>query len=512
MSARRIHNINWASVAFWGVLVIHLIPFLSYHWFPTVDGPGHLYNARIIHDLLAGDAQAQAYFRLNPFPEPNWLGHAIMAASLSVAPALVAEKAILLLYAVGLPLAFRYCVRAHHEHDPWMALLIFPFVISYPVRMGFFNYSLSLVLLLVMLGAWLRWMNALSVCRWAIIILLLVLLWFAHLSSLLLAIVLMALASTLLGGERRWKMAASVAVLSLPFALLTTWYAVHHAGEAYPAEQRSPTTTLFEWLRDGRPFVSLSDEEVVFTRWFVIALAAGGIWVVLKAPRVVRSIRSFHWIAALVLLAAVFVLPDSMAAGKFLTPRLMLLFWLFAALAIVSGPVPKAARLFMLVLLLGADAFALRYHQEKTRALNTELAELLEVEAHIGSDDVVVPFNQSDNWLHSNFSAYLGATTGAIVLDNFLANTPTSPVLWSARADRGTGWGDFATSNTPCFDTSADPHTTGAATKAIWWSWDAARADSCTAASHHWLQQHCRRIGSSSNGRAEVFDPRQGPE
>jgi hypothetical protein len=490
---------------FWVLLIAHLLPFLAFPWFPTVDGPGHLYNARIIHDLAGGDVQAADFFRLNPFPEPNWLGHAIMAALLALVPACVAEKALLLLYAMGLPLAFRWCVRAERDHDPWMILLIFPFVISYPARMGFFNYSLSLVLLLVVLGAWLRWLDHMDMRRRAILLLWLLLLWFAHLSNLLLAFALMALAAVLRPSQGRAGAFASIALLCAPFALLGAWYAVHHTGSEHHAAQRFPIATLLSWLRDGRPFVSLSDGEVVFTRWFVIALLVGSIWVLVKAPYAVRSTRSIHWVAALVLLAAVFILPDSMAAGKFLTPRLMLLVWMFAALAIASGPVPNAARWCTLVVLLGADAFALRYHMEKTRALNIELAELLEVGAHIGTDDVVVPFNQSDNWLHSNFSAYLGATTGAMVLDNFLANTPTSPVLWANTADRGSTWGNFATSTRPCFDTLADPRGGSRATKALWWSWDALRADSCTAASHAWLRRHSHKSMASPTGRAVLF-------
>ena len=51
---------------FYSLVLINLIPLLITKYFPTVDGPAHLYNARLIIDLLANNTSPLAdYFVFN---------------------------------------------------------------------------------------------------------------------------------------------------------------------------------------------------------------------------------------------------------------------------------------------------------------------------------------------------------------------------------------------------------------------------------------------------------------
>ncbi|MEO8588634.1 MAG: hypothetical protein ABI432_04635, partial [Flavobacteriales bacterium] len=168
------------NALFYLMLALHAVPVLVFRWFPTLDGPGHLYNARIVRSLMAGDGAIGRFFEVNSFPEPNWLGHAIMAGVMTFAPAHIAEKTVMLLYVIGLPLAFRFALR-HLGSAGWATLLIFPFIYGFTFRVGFLNFSLALPLLLLSLG-----MGLGSRARWPLA-LVLTILYFAHLTCFLLA-------------------------------------------------------------------------------------------------------------------------------------------------------------------------------------------------------------------------------------------------------------------------------------------------------------------------------------
>src|SRR5437763_12491457 len=87
--------------------LIAIVPIWSVHYLPTGDGPCHLYNASILHDLLIGTAKEPiaSWYRIDWRPHPNWIGHAALALLLFVFPPLIAEKilvsAIVLTFLAG---------------------------------------------------------------------------------------------------------------------------------------------------------------------------------------------------------------------------------------------------------------------------------------------------------------------------------------------------------------------------------------------------------------------------
>ncbi|MBL7986020.1 MAG: hypothetical protein JNM91_13530, partial [Flavobacteriales bacterium] len=61
-----------AEPIFFLLLALHLaFPFAT-HFFPTLDGPVHLHNARLLKELLLGNEAVRSTFSLHPLPVPNW--------------------------------------------------------------------------------------------------------------------------------------------------------------------------------------------------------------------------------------------------------------------------------------------------------------------------------------------------------------------------------------------------------------------------------------------------------
>src|SRR4029450_3276817 len=87
------------------VLVAALVPVLGaiwgVRWFVTQDGPAHLYNAHILASSLGPTSPFAAYSVVRWEALPNWGGHLVTAALISLMPASVAGPAITTLTLVG---------------------------------------------------------------------------------------------------------------------------------------------------------------------------------------------------------------------------------------------------------------------------------------------------------------------------------------------------------------------------------------------------------------------------
>src|SRR4051794_29608435 len=92
---------------FLALALLQLVPIWSVHYLPTCDGPSHVYNAWIFHELVSGHRGVIAdYFAIDWHPHPNWIATAFMGVLMFVVPPLVAEKifvtVIVLLFALAM--------------------------------------------------------------------------------------------------------------------------------------------------------------------------------------------------------------------------------------------------------------------------------------------------------------------------------------------------------------------------------------------------------------------------
>ena len=60
-------------------LIIHLLPLFSVDILLTLDGPSHLYNAKLFNELLTGNDLVSELYQINTELVPNYLGHLILS-------------------------------------------------------------------------------------------------------------------------------------------------------------------------------------------------------------------------------------------------------------------------------------------------------------------------------------------------------------------------------------------------------------------------------------------------
>ncbi|HEV8659602.1 MAG TPA: hypothetical protein VGS96_13390 [Thermoanaerobaculia bacterium] len=200
-----------AAAAFIIVALLHLVPVWSVTHVPTTDGPSHTYNSWILHQLVTGRSPFLArYFAIDWRPYPNWLGHAFMAAAMTVVPPEVAEKllfsAILLVFFTG----------AWMLGGPTFSFLAFPLAFHLLLQSGFYNYSLGVGLYAIVVAAWWKHRE-----RVALNAALLLLCYFAHVVPAAMAVVSIALLWLLADRKPRQLLAF------VPVGLLFGWFALH---------------------------------------------------------------------------------------------------------------------------------------------------------------------------------------------------------------------------------------------------------------------------------------------
>jgi hypothetical protein len=61
------------------LIFLHLIPIWAVHYFPSIDGPSHIYHASVLREYNLPERSAfREYYSLNINPVPNWFSHLVL--------------------------------------------------------------------------------------------------------------------------------------------------------------------------------------------------------------------------------------------------------------------------------------------------------------------------------------------------------------------------------------------------------------------------------------------------
>jgi len=204
--------------------LLYLVPIGAHRYFPTTDGPSHLANAWVLHNWFAEPGSYQDTYELNLVPFPNWFSHVTLALLMFVAPPLIAEKILLTGYVLLFVLSMLYLLGGATSRRALHVLLALPFIYGYPLLMGFYNFVISVPLAFFVIGYWWRRRESpLGIGLAVRMNLLLLLLYFCHLMSLLLALgSILVLAAVRYRG--RIGPTARVALVLTPCGVLSVWY------------------------------------------------------------------------------------------------------------------------------------------------------------------------------------------------------------------------------------------------------------------------------------------------
>jgi hypothetical protein len=440
-------------------VALALWPVWANGFFLTNDGPCHLYNARILRDMLLGQDTAfyAEWYMLNPEIEPNWLNHFLLTLFQLVLPPVVSEKLFLTLYIVGYALCFRYLARSIFPANGALTTLCLPFIFHTVFHWGFFNYAASVVLFFLLVGHWLRhrahskWKSRLML---GVLMLLLLL---AHPVSYCLG---MGLIACQWGGEtlaaliKRQKDAMQVQVrtlltttlAALPSLVLFAMFMVNQGTDTVPGNTKFHT--LFHDFLELKCLVLFEDAEKALPIILSILIGLLGVAALVrlaKRPPVYEGI--------LVMLAlslyAYFNQPAVVGGVGVVPARLQFYPYLIVLCWLVTIPWPRwLLRVACIAgFVLTATLFSMRL---PSFALYSDAAEeFVTAKDHMKPYTTVVMLNYAPEgrlpnddrpmgkhaYIFMHIAEYLGALQPHIMLNNYEATTQWFPLQWKPNRD-----------------------------------------------------------------------------
>lgn len=440
------------------LILVNLVPIVFNTYFLTGDGPCHIYNAKVLLDYWTGHNQDfyEPYYDINTNFEPNYLSSYLLAFFLSVLPDYLAEKALLILYVLTFAFSLRWLLGKINPANKVFALAGMPFIYQKPIQMGFFNYSISIALMFLIIAYWLHYRTKFTPLRQLIFCSLGVFMYFTHAGGLTLTIIILGalwvtdLIVKMFNEKDRikqnmsiWKNEAFNLILCfLPAVLLQLAYVFRKSLSPTAGTESFPD--LKERILNLSALVNLSAKEEIFATWmvyFFLFLIIGGVFTKIYSKKI--SSYDIFFILSVISIYVYFNLPNSIAGGSILSIRFQCIPFLFLLFWFASLNWHNAFRwiLVAVCMILGIGFIVVR--QPVHRLASDMAIEYSSVRYHIPDRSTVLPLSFAHNgrfpsgelvsdkiWLFMHAADYIGSDKSLVLLANYEANTGYFPFHW----------------------------------------------------------------------------------
>ncbi len=389
-----------------------LVPLWSFHYFPSQDGPLHLYNAVAFRDYHNADRPMfRRIFRQNTEIVPNWVApHALPVLLRFLEPEL-AEKLLFSLYLIAFPLAVRYCLKSIRPSAAPLSLAALAWVPNQFYHMGFEDFCLSLPLFFLTLGYFLRHRRGFGYLHGSVLAALLLLTYITHLLSAAMVLPVIGMVALFEAWPMRRTLAGRVRAL-MPMVLAMVPVT---AVALYFLLQPHPTTRSFEypkgwahrfyfiisWMR-GLGWLDLIPDAVVVGLFIVVSIVVArrlrrvGAWS-LATRRAAGGLLA----ATALFLAAFLLAPDYVGGGAMILVRLaayplfLLPLW-WAAVPLTPGAFRRLQTVVAAVT-LPALAMMLALDCVNYRTANRYLADFSALAAQVEPNSTLLPVRFEDD-------------------------------------------------------------------------------------------------------------------
>ena len=430
--------------------ILHISPLWVFEYFPTQDGPAHVYNSYVLSVFHDEDStRLREYYKLNLTLFPNWLAHICMSLLMKVFPPLIAEK-ILLSAIIGLlPLSLFYFLGAVHKGKSLYGFLGFMFSDHYLLHMGFYSFSLSVSLFFFALGYFIKHKDNLGVDKIAILNLLCILIYFSHILSFLLLILSLSLLSVT-SFYRSPKRVLTLLVSMLPLYFIMANYLFTNIGtdngDFELRWERFGDWKAWDYLLSTKSLMFFTDAHLIPTRIMGIMLGllfAVTLYKKIRQKAIVSQDNPFLLLFG-VFAILYFIMPWGIATGGWINDRVNL-FIFPVLLPFLSEDYHKHIKrgivVVMIILSITRLAINFRYYYPLDKSLKeftsgTKLIENDKVVLGISSDVspsvkespsathriIVKPFGHAIN--------YYGVGNGSVNLTNYEVKFNYFPFDW----------------------------------------------------------------------------------
>ena len=430
---------------FYTLVLLNLLPVFVTLYFPTVDGPAHLYNSRLILDLLTNDQSPLVdFYAFNNNVNPNWSGHFILSGLLYIFPAFLAEKILLLLYLIFFPISFRFLFNVINARGKFLVYFIFPFTYSFLFYYGFYNFHIGLVFYFLTIGFWIKFQNlGLNYYKIFLLFLLTLCVFFSHLFILALLLITITILNienliSLFGNNIKKRQLSAKSLLQqigilLPVLILSFFYFYSSPiGVAKP--EYIDSDDLWNFILQVQPAKGISyGKEGIFTKWIIILLSLIISYLIIYKLKSFRktSKTSIIW-GSLTLFSfiLIFIVPDGTISFGFVSSRLILFFFLFLIIFLATQEVTSWIKIIAFLIINYINIALIIVYTESSCEMNKISKNLILASKKIPPYSIVFTINDNQNWLFAHLSNYLGVDKPLIISENYEATLNYFPLKW----------------------------------------------------------------------------------
>ncbi|OGR13257.1 MAG: hypothetical protein A2097_12115 [Desulfobacula sp. GWF2_41_7] len=128
-------------------------------FFPTQDGPSHLYNLVILKDLLNGGRTWGEFYVSHLSAIPNLGFHVFAYPLLTLFSPAATEKIFITIYILLMVVSVPFFMRSFNKPVFPFSFLVFPVIFNFNLMMGFYSYSVAIPFFLLAFGCCYRYRN-----------------------------------------------------------------------------------------------------------------------------------------------------------------------------------------------------------------------------------------------------------------------------------------------------------------------------------------------------------------
>ena len=460
---------------FVGLIGLFLLPIWLFKYLPLQDGPIHLHTANVLHDFLTGNLSIfQDYYVTNLQLAPNWTTQIILTGLMFITSPIIAEKLLLSLYVILLPVAMRYAlsgVKTSRFTPAFLPFLSFPFCYNLTFNVGFYNFAYSLIVFLFVIGYWLRHRHHIRLTQTGILLLLILGLYFTHLFSFVIfgitvTVLNLSQALHILLTTRRdflsllKQLVIKTTLPTLAALLPTGMICLQFLGQnSVGSEGPRWTPSMFDNLRLGS-ILTLSS-LVSYNRFeLVFAIAISSLLVALAVHQLLRKFSHFHLndgdgllLVTIVLVGVYLLAPKAISGSVTIKDRLLLYPALTGMLWLASGKYREFMLQSIKWLLVAISSGILILQLHTYAYLNGYLTEYLSTAPLIEPNTTLLAINfptprdalsrtadEPDLWRppkfirpwqlnpFTNLSGYLAVDRQAVLINNYQADEDYFPI------------------------------------------------------------------------------------
>lgn len=420
--------------------VLSLYIAFNINW--TLDGPAHLYNARILQHLLLKNPVLEQFLEINPEIIPNYFISCMYGLLINYFDPLSVEKFInaicLLLLGTSSLLIIQKISKTGRHCGILIGLILFNNLLAlgfynFMFSLGFMNLSILFILKIIDQNVWKYWM-VLILCQ--------ILLFLSHGLNFLICfgfmilIVLFEIIEYYINNKlisiKLLKIILGIIAISTPFIIILTGFIIERKGEDVIFLGMEE---LVEYISEFRFLLAYIETEIIYHR--VIFLMFFGLLCILSynyfnnIKRNQNKFKSVAWFAfVIILITSYFVLPNQTSGGGYISIRILLMVFIFSIYWMSSIAIPNY---FFTCLLLIIQIPFIKSLNEKFKVqekLSSKIESILDCETKIVANSIILPIYHGDNWLEGHYSNFLGINKPLVILENYEANAGYFPVKW----------------------------------------------------------------------------------